>query len=156
MDAKLLNKLIATSEYRDKFKITGWIENMPAALASIDILVAPNVAPEGFGKAIIEAGAMKKPVICSDLPPVREIIINGETGIMVQANDPNLLAETIIELGGNISKRKYLGEMARERAIQCFSKQKNVTKIIGIIDEVFKQRNNLRIYDYEICETECP
>ncbi|MCK4348109.1 MAG: glycosyltransferase [Thermoplasmatales archaeon] len=137
-DAKLLNKLIVLSEYSERFIITGWIDNMPAALDSIDILVAPNIVSEGFGKAIIEAGAMKKPVVCSDLRPVREIIIDNETGIIVQANDPHLLAETLMELGSSISKRKYLGEMARKKAIRCFSKQKNVGKLIDIIDQALK------------------
>ncbi len=71
------------------------VADMPAALAASDIVLAPSVRPEAFGRIAVEAGAMGKPVIVSDHGGARETVVDGETGVRVAPGDPAALAGAI-------------------------------------------------------------
>jgi glycosyltransferase involved in cell wall biosynthesis len=68
---------------------------LPAAYSLADVVVAPSVAPEGFGRVPVEAQAMGRPTIASDLGGFRETVIDGVTGLLVPPGDAGKLAEAI-------------------------------------------------------------
>jgi glycosyltransferase involved in cell wall biosynthesis len=61
--------------------------DMPAAYSLAAVVVAPSVQPEGFGRVPVEAQAMGRPVIASDVGGFRETIVNGLTGLLVPPGD---------------------------------------------------------------------
>jgi glycosyltransferase involved in cell wall biosynthesis len=66
--------------------------DMPAAYSLADVVVAPSIEPEGFGRVPVEAQAMGRPVIASDLGGFRETIVDGLTGLLVPPSDAVSLA----------------------------------------------------------------
>jgi glycosyltransferase involved in cell wall biosynthesis len=66
--------------------------DMPAAYSLAAVVVAPSIKPEGFGRVPVEAQAMGRPVIASDVGGFRETIVNGLTGLLVPPGDAGRLA----------------------------------------------------------------
>jgi len=66
--------------------------DMPAAYSLAAVVVAPSIKPEGFGRVPVEAQAMGRPVIASDVGGFRETIVNGLTGLLVPPGDSGRLS----------------------------------------------------------------
>ena len=74
---------------------------MPLAYKLSDIVVSSSIEPEAFGRVAVEAQAMKKPIIASNIGGSKETIINGKSGFLYNAEDPRELAKilnTVIQL----------------------------------------------------------
>ena len=98
----------------ERLRLVGQCDDMPAALALSDIVVHASVQPEAFGRVVIEAQAMGRPVIASDLGGPVETVRHGETGWRVRPNDPVALAAAIeAALDLQPDDRRALGERAR-------------------------------------------
>jgi glycosyltransferase involved in cell wall biosynthesis len=72
--------------------------DMPAAYQLADIVVSASTEPEGFGRVIVEAQAMGRPVIATDHGGARESVIDGETGWLVPPGDAASLSDAIAML----------------------------------------------------------
>ncbi len=138
-DQDLLLQKIKRSNHKKAFFFTGWITDVPSAVSVMDIVVCPNIKAEGFGKTIIEAGAMEKPVVASNIPPTDELIVNKETGLLVNPNNAEELAKAIEFLIENPSERKRIGNKARKRVMTHFSKEKNIKEVLKTIDNVSRR-----------------
>jgi len=88
----------------------------------MDIFVLPSWR-EGFPRTIIEASAMKKPVIATNIRGCRETIEGGKTGILVSSKNPEKLAEAIIYLLENPEKAEQMGKNGRIKAIKEFDEK---------------------------------
>ncbi len=96
-------------------KSTAFPGNVPAPslFSAADVIAVPSVWPEAFGRAVIEAGAAGKPVICSDHGGPAELTIDGETGVLVPPGNEHALAEAMIRLGHDHELRARLGTAGR-------------------------------------------
>ena len=72
--------------------MVGDCTDMPTAYMLADAVVAPSIVPEGFGRTAVEAQAMGRPIVASDLGGMRETVLPGETGWLVPANKVDELA----------------------------------------------------------------
>jgi glycosyltransferase involved in cell wall biosynthesis len=98
----------------DRLRIVGQCDDMPAAYALSDVVVHASIQPEAFGRVVIEAQAMGRPVIASDLGGPVETVSHNETGWRVKPNDPDALAAAIsIALDLDPTERQALGQRAR-------------------------------------------
>jgi glycosyltransferase involved in cell wall biosynthesis len=108
-----LAQLIASHGLDDRITIVGHCDDMPAALATADIVIAPSNEPEAFGRVAAEAGAMAVPAIGSSIGAQGEIIVHGRTGLIVPPADPAALAAAITDLlDRGAAGRKAMGEAA--------------------------------------------
>ena len=78
--------------------------------------VAPSLWPEPFGLVALEAAAAGKPIVASDIGGLRDIVVDGETGLMVPPEDRPALAAAMERLISDAPLRERLGAAARERA----------------------------------------
>ena len=100
----------------DRVRLVGECDDMPAALMLADVVVHASTRPEAFGRVVIEAQAMGRPVIASDLGGPVETVEHGVTGWRVPPGDAAALAEAIeAALALPEEERAALGERARER-----------------------------------------
>ena len=93
--SKKLSLLV--ERYRLGRKIT-FIENckeMPLAFKLADLVVSSSIEPEAFGRVAVEAQAMKRPIVASDIGGSRETVLNGKSGLLYKYNDPKELAKVI-------------------------------------------------------------
>ncbi|MGH7155361.1 MAG: glycosyltransferase family 4 protein, partial [Acetobacteraceae bacterium] len=79
----------------DRVRLSGNCDDMPAALALAEVVVHASTKPEAFGRVVIEAQAMARPVIASDLGGPVETVEHGVTGWRVPPRDPSALAGAI-------------------------------------------------------------
>ena len=95
---------------------------MPAGLALADIVVNASVAPEGFGRTVIEAQAMRRPVVATDHGGAAETVEHGVTGWRVAPGDPVALAAAIDRvLALPAGEREAVGAAAREAVLARYT-----------------------------------
>ncbi|MGD0053806.1 MAG: glycosyltransferase family 4 protein, partial [Vulcanimicrobiaceae bacterium] len=90
-----LEAAIARHELGSQFRIVEDCRDITAAYALSDVVVSASTDPEGFGRTIVEAQAMGRPVIATDHGGARETVIPGSTGWLVAPGDTAALAATI-------------------------------------------------------------
>ena len=97
-----------------RVRIVGNVDDMPAALKLSDVAVNASTEPEGFGRVVIEAQAMARPVIATDHGGAVETVIHGVTGWRVRPNDPDELANMLdAVLAQPLETRLDMGVQAR-------------------------------------------
>ncbi len=94
-DSKSLQVMAKSLGIADRVLFAGFIENIPTALAAMDVVVCSSLRGEGLTGAIREAMAMKRPVVSSDVAGNSELVIHDETGLLVPPGDPTALAKAI-------------------------------------------------------------
>ncbi len=102
--------------------------------SSSDVFLLPvsddPVDKEGFGLVFLEAALHSTPSITSNIPGVNEAVIHNQTGLLVNPDDPDQLAQQILLLATNVEYRHQLGNAARKRTIEEFSCEKQFSKLI--------------------------
>jgi glycosyltransferase involved in cell wall biosynthesis len=101
--------------------ITGDVADNLGAIAALDVLVHPPCQPEPFSGAVVEAMALGKPVIGTDLGGTPEQVIPDQTGLLVPPNDADALADAMRTLLRDAALRTAMGQRGRERYRECFS-----------------------------------
>ncbi len=87
---------------------------------------------EGFGLALIEAGTMKLPAICSDIPPLREIVGGEERALLVPPENPGALADAVVRLAEDPALQERLGEALHERVATEFTAERMAEQYLEI------------------------
>lgn len=114
---------------------TGIRQDMPNLIAASNVLVFPSVVAH-FARPIIEAAAMGKPSVASDLGGPRELVVDQQTGLLVKADDPQALASALSNLLSDPVKSKIMGEAAYNRARTLFEAGYNAAATITVYEEL--------------------
>ncbi|HET7233293.1 MAG TPA: glycosyltransferase family 4 protein [Longimicrobium sp.] len=104
-------------------------------LAASDLMVVPHVAPH-FARAVIEAGAMARPVVGSRIGGVEELVDHGVTGLLVPPRDPATLADAIVHLLADPAIAARMGEAGYRASLERFGAARNVARVLEIYDEL--------------------
>ena len=90
------------------------------------------LTPEGFSKAIIEASAIGRAIITTNVPGCRDAIEAGKNGLLIKERDVDSLVEAITFLLNNPSKRLEMGRRSRHIAEQKFSIENVIKKHLEV------------------------
>ncbi len=131
---EMIESEIRVKEWQDSVFLTGFSDDIPEVMQAIDLLILPSFW-EGFGIVIIEAMAASKPVISTNISSMPEIIVEGETGFLIEPGDSDTLAERIIALLQDEALRKRMGEAGLQRVDSMFS----YTAMINHLETLFRQ-----------------
>ncbi len=118
-------------------KFTGFKRNIIDYLAITDILIISSLY-EGIPYTLLEAMALGKCVVATEVGGLKEVIQSEINGILVKKEDPNAIAMAVNLLLQDDHKRKMLGEAARERVANHYSSHVIVKEIIDIYNKVTK------------------
>ena len=118
-----LKDLAVDLRVADRVIWTGYREDIPELLRLCDLFVLPSVN-EPFGRVLIEAMATGKPVIGTNSGGVPEIIVDGETGLLVPSNSPTVLAEAIEEMLSDPLAARQMGQAGLRRARERFDAER--------------------------------
>ncbi len=109
--------------------------DMERLYAVMDIFVLPTYR-DCFPRSLIEASAMAKPIIASDIVGCKVVVEDGKTGILVPRQDPEALARAIKILLDSPHLAKSFGEKARQKAISQFDESKVCAQIVSAYKEL--------------------
>jgi len=130
-------KLAQSLGISDKVTFTGALRDMPALYMLSDLIVAPSTRPEAFGRISIEAQAMKRLIIATDIGGYKETIIDKKTGFLISPNDVDALAEKIkIAMDLTDTKKTSIGNAARKNIEKNFSLEQMKEKTLKIYCEL--------------------
>jgi glycosyltransferase involved in cell wall biosynthesis len=115
-----IEKLIRELDVVDRVTLHGVIADSRSALQQIDVLVLPSAA-EGFGLVLIEAMAAGVPVIATKVPGIRDVVRDGQTGLLVPPFAPAQLAGAIDRVLRDQILRSRLVAQARDDVARRFS-----------------------------------
>jgi glycosyltransferase involved in cell wall biosynthesis len=93
----------------------GHVEDVRAVWARAAIAVLPSSYGEGVPRSLLEAAACGRPIIASDMPGCREVVVPGKTGLLVPVHDVGGLGAAIAMLMGDSALRRRMGEAGRAR-----------------------------------------
>ncbi|ODA43515.1 Glycosyltransferase [Thermodesulfovibrio sp. N1] len=117
--------------------MTGYREDIPEILASLDVIVHPSYANEGVPQAVIQAMAMKKTVIATDTGSIKEILIDKFSGLLIEPKNKEQIAEAVISLYKDNQLRSFLGENAQRLVKDNYSFDKMLEKIENVYQKIF-------------------
>jgi starch synthase len=97
-------------------------ESMPAVYGALDALVLPSYT-EGLPRVVLEAQAMKTPVVATRVGGIPEIIDDGDTGLLCDTNSPDQIAERLRRLASDSETREHIARNSRAAVTKDFSWQ---------------------------------
>lgn len=106
---------------RERLIFTGDRADMDLMYSAADVIMAPAIAPEAFGRVAVEAQAMGRPVIASAHGGAIETIRSGETGWLVRPGDAKRLALAMTDAITDLVRLKQMGEAGRKWVLENFS-----------------------------------
>jgi glycosyltransferase involved in cell wall biosynthesis len=115
----------------------GHVNDMPALLGSVHVLVLPSYYREGVPKSLIEGAATGLALITTDRPGCREVVTqDGVDGLRVVPRNAQALAECIARLDDDRDWLAQLGERAREQALKKFDERLVIQKTLEVYAEL--------------------
>ncbi len=120
----------------DAVRLLGYRDDAPAVMQAMDVVVLPSVAKEGLGVALIEAAFLGRPVVGSDAPGIREVLVDGETGLLAPVGDAMGLANAIAAILDDPERAEHMGELGRDRARRMFTVDRMAETAEGIYREL--------------------
>ena len=129
-----LKREAARRGLRERIHVTGFRTDVARVLAAADVLVFPSTEPEGFGRPIIEAMALARPVVATDIGPSAEVL-GAQAGGLVPV-DAEELAAAVTSLFDAPDVRAEMGCAGRARVEACFSLDRQVAQMSAIYRQV--------------------
>lgn len=109
-------------------------EDMPEVLRQSHIVALPTTYREGVPKVLIEAASAGRPLVATNMPGCREIVMDGANGFLVAPNSPKALFETLSILIENKELRQKMGIRGRECVMDRFRLDFVINETLGIYD----------------------
>jgi len=118
---------------------TGFREDIPELLKVMDVFVLPSLE-EGLPQSLLQALATERAVVASSVGGVPEVILNGETGLLVPPRDPGALAHQLEWLLRAPDQRKTMGQAGRQVIVRNYSVESMLTKTEELYSALWAKR----------------
>lgn len=121
----------------DRYTLISWLpkEKATEVISESSLLVLTS-RYEGLPYVALEAMALCKPVVATDVDGPKDIVLHGETGFLVDLDDDERMANYILQLLEDKRVRKKMGETARERVKALFNIEKNIKQVEIVYDSL--------------------
>lgn len=136
-----LQRFISDAGLGGSISLLGFRKDVPSVMNAMDVVVHASISPEPYGRVILEAMALSKPVIASDHGGPREIIENGVSGFLTAPSDRDDLARCLLELIGSPDLRRTIGRQALQRIITKFTTTQAVLEFEQVYSVVLDTRS---------------
>jgi glycosyltransferase involved in cell wall biosynthesis len=111
----------------DAVRFLGFVSPVHRAIDDCAVVVVPSLG-EGFGMAALEAMERARPVVAADIGGLGELVVDGETGLLVPPGEAEPLARALVALARDPSRRRAMGAAGRRRALEHFAEERNVDR----------------------------
>lgn len=109
--------------------------DIAALYQQADIAIFPSYYGEGIPKTLLEAAACGKPIITTDHPGCRDVVVHGENGLLVPPRDVNALIAALRSLYNNKDLCVAMGERGRQRVLTTFAEDKIIQATLALYSE---------------------
>ncbi len=123
----------------DRVHFLGWRDDAHAISAALDVLLAPSLW-EGFGLVLLEAMAQRVPTIASRASAIPEIVVDGETGLLIDPGDTEGIASALSTLLSNPELAREMGEKGRARLEAQFTAARMIEGTCAVYESLGAQR----------------
>jgi glycosyltransferase involved in cell wall biosynthesis len=133
---KKIDALIERLGLRGRVLVTGHRTDVANYIAALEIQVHASIAPEPFGRVLLEGMAFGKPLVASGGGAVPEIVVHGQTGLLFEPGRPDSLASALRVLLNDPARAAAMGNAGRQRLAAEFSIQHNVSETQALYDRL--------------------
>jgi len=134
----VISDFVHSQSLTGRIRLIGYAPLIAPWYKACDITVMPSRA-EAAAVVALEAMALAKPVIASNLPSIAEVVVDGETGILIEPDNPELLAETILELLADPARMKAMGQVGAKRVREHFTEEQMITSYIELFERLVNE-----------------
>jgi glycosyltransferase involved in cell wall biosynthesis len=141
-DGPLKSALVRQAEsagLHGRVHFLGWRQDIPDVMAAFDLLVVASER-EGFGLVMLEAMAQALPVIGTAVSAIPEVIVPGETGLLIPPNDSPALASALEHLLADRPLRQHMGLMGQDRLESDFSAARMVDATAALYNRLLTEK----------------
>ncbi len=131
-DREILEAFCEEKGIASNVEFAGFVPDPRGLMAACDVVVVPSLK-EGFGLAAVEAMALERPVIASEIGGLPEIISGGENGLLFPAGDAFGLAEAIVRLINGPELAVKLGKAGRQTVEERFSMARQIAVLRDVL-----------------------
>ena len=117
----------------------GRVEDVRDVWARAAIAVLPSTYGEGLPRALLEAAACGRPIVATDTPGCREVVRDGENGLLVPPRDVAALAEAIAALARDPVRRQAMGQAGRALVEREFAEPVITEQTLALYDAVLRE-----------------
>lgn len=135
-----LDRLVKQTHVEDMVFFLGFRNDVPQILASLDLFVLSSYL-EGMGSSILDAMASRLPVVATRTGGIPEVVMNGETGLLVPPRSPAALAKAILKIYEDRELGSRLGQKGYEVVHQKFSAEAMAAKVIQEYERIAHRKN---------------
>jgi glycosyltransferase involved in cell wall biosynthesis len=121
---------------QDRVHFLGFRPDIPALMRLVEVVLHTSTSPEPFGRVIVEGMLARRPVVATRAGGVREIMADGQTGILVAPGDADALAQAIRELISDKNRATELATAGRNHAEERFTVDAMVQAMSRNMEEV--------------------
>ena len=126
-----LRRLIDACNVGDRVRLAGFQSDVVAFLNALDVFAFATQS-EGFGQVMIEAMAAGRPVVASQVAPLTEIAVHGESALLVEPGRPAAFAAALVRLAREPLERERLGRRGRERVQRYFTAERMAAETFAL------------------------
>ncbi len=129
---------------RDVVRFLGMQTDMPEIYAAMDIFVLPSYR-EGFPRSAIEAAAMGRPLVLTDIRGCREVVDEGRNGFLVPPRNAESLLDRVRRLVRDPGLRERFGHESRRRALAEFDEQRVVATTLSVYRRLLVEKHGVPV-----------
>jgi len=122
----------------------GWREDVARILSGLDLFVLPSLN-EGLPRVILEAMAASVPVIATRVCGNADLVVDGQTGLLVPPEEPDALASAVTRILGDPDLGRSMGRQGRRRVQKEFSLEASVRGVEAVIDTLLARHGDVRV-----------
>jgi len=130
-----LEQKIAHHGLASKVELVGRTADVPGLLATADVFVSSS-RWEGMPNAVLEAMAAGLPIVATTVGGTPEVVVHGQTGLLVSPEDARAIADAVAALISNPTCRLSLGKKARTWVLEHFTWEKNAAAFSALYDNL--------------------
>lgn len=128
----LLKNMLFNLKLEDRVKFVGHCDDMPAALKLSDVVISASKSPESFGRTVVEAQAMGKPVIASAHGGSLETVLDKKTGWLFKPGDSEELTDALMRAVSDERLRESFGNFGRKWVSKNFASKKMCKETVDL------------------------
>ena len=132
-DVECISRWRAGLQQPDKVRLVGHLhpDKVPAYIASSDVVVVPSMQ-EGLPNVVMEASACGRAVFGTDIAGMSELIVDGDTGLVLPVGDVNAWKDALVSHAGQVSKLRTMGMRARRRMELQFDSKRYAPEMLDL------------------------